>query len=67
MYLFAFKYCLLSNIPDNFTSYFQNSGANFSLFLKKDSSKLGIHQTIQKNSVGFIPWDAITLGKDRIP
>jgi hypothetical protein len=27
----------------------------------------GIHQTIQKNSVGFIPWDEITVGKDRIP
>ncbi len=27
----------------------------------------GIHQTIQKNSVGFIPWDGITVGKDRIP
>ncbi len=28
---------------------------------------LGIHQTIQKNSVGFIPWDEITVGKHRIP
>ncbi len=28
---------------------------------------LGIHQTIQKNSVGFIPWDEITVGKGRIP
>jgi hypothetical protein len=27
----------------------------------------GIHQTIQKNSVRFIPWDEITVGKDRIP
>ena len=27
----------------------------------------GIHQTIQKNSVGFIPWDGISVGKDRIP
>jgi hypothetical protein len=27
----------------------------------------GIHQTIQKNSVGFIPWDGITEGKDQIP
>jgi len=27
----------------------------------------GIHQTIQKNSVGFTPWDGITVGKDRIP
>ncbi len=31
------------------------------------TSKMGIHQTIQKNSVGFIPWDEITLGKHRIP
>jgi hypothetical protein len=28
---------------------------------------VGIHQTIQKNSVGFIPWDGITVGKDQIP
>jgi hypothetical protein len=27
----------------------------------------GIHQTIQKNSVGFIPWDEITVRKDQIP
>jgi hypothetical protein len=27
----------------------------------------GIHQTIQKNSVGFIPWDGITVGKYQIP
>jgi hypothetical protein len=27
----------------------------------------GINQTIQKNSVGFIPWDEITIGKHRIP
>ena len=27
----------------------------------------GIHQTIQKNSVGFILWDGITVGKNRIP
>jgi len=26
--------------------------------------KKGIHQTIQKNSVGFILWDEITMGKD---
>jgi hypothetical protein len=28
---------------------------------------LGIQQTLQKKSVGFIPWDGITVGKDRIP
>ncbi len=33
----------------------------------EDSQMGGIHQTIQKNSVGFIPWDGITVGKDRIP
>ncbi len=32
-----------------------------------DLEKEGIHQTIQKNSVGFIPWDEITVGKDQIP
>jgi hypothetical protein len=32
-----------------------------------NESQKGIHQTIQKNSVGFIPWDGITVGKDRIP
>jgi hypothetical protein len=26
---------------------------------------MGIDQTIHKNSVGFIPWDEITVGKDR--
>jgi hypothetical protein len=30
-------------------------------------TQFGIHQTIQKNSVGFIPWDGITVGKHRIP
>jgi len=34
---------------------------DFSLFIK------GIQQTLQKNSVGFIPWDEIAVGKDRIP
>jgi hypothetical protein len=28
---------------------------------------LGIQQTLQKKSVGFIPWDGITVGKDQIP
>ncbi len=27
----------------------------------------GIQQTLQKKSVGFIPWDGITIGKDGIP
>jgi hypothetical protein len=33
----------------------------------RDLLKLGMQQTMQKNSVGFILWDEITGGKDRIP
>ena len=42
------------------SSFFDKVGAPLNAFI-------GIHQTIQKNSVGFIPWDGITVGKDRIP
>ncbi len=34
---------------------------------KETRPRTGIHKTIQKNSVGFIPWDEITVGKDQIP
>ncbi len=33
----------------------------------KNLSCKGIQQTLQKNSVGFIPLDGISVGKDRIP
>ena len=39
----------------------------FLLKMGKMLLKTGIQQTMQKNSMGFIPWDEITVGKDRIP
>ena len=35
--------------------------------IKKELFLFGIQQTLQKKSVGFIPWDENTVGKDRIP
>ncbi len=60
--LYSMIYINQTNWTKNSKCYYLNNYFSYNKHLI-----LGIHQTIQKNSVGFIPWDGITVGKDRIP